>query len=560
MYRTGDLVKRLPNGTFEFLGRLDQQVKIRGHRIELGEIESVLASHPGIERSVAVAYEGADGHQNLAVYFIGAAGATTSSSEIRLFLGDLLPPYMIPASFIPVSGFPLTPSGKLDRKALPPPDAPVLETDATFVEPVTPREKQLADIWGEMLNHNPVGLHDNFFDLGGHSLLALRTINEINKRLGVFLNVPDFFQSPTIEQLGRTIDHRMHAKPASQVVQIQQGRAGLPVYFIGARPDEYRLAQMIGGDRSIFVIDALIPTKWISAVANEDQAVLPTIEQLGELFGRALVAHAGSDPCIIAGYSLGGKIAFEAAHKLQQAGGNARFVLLVDARSFAWSGASRIVAIWRSLWMVLGNDVQGNNEGISYKRKLGTVSKGFVRLARWQIAEIRKAIKYRYEISCRRLHAARNHVMPVAKPSGYVDSNGKPIDMWYIHRLSALAGRSWRPRPLDTAGVLIRVKTRIDILPSYDRANGWRDLFANGLEIVQADGNHMSILTGDHAISLARQLNDVLDRYGSFQITPEAAFKNIDTGLTPEQCGLKQVPLKNQVEDLDICVPVAGRP
>ncbi len=163
MYRTGDLVKRLQNGTFEFLGRMDHQVKIRGHRIELGEIESVLTNHPDIEQNVAVAYKGTDGLQNLAAYFIPVTGKTIPVHELRLFLGERLPAYMIPAMFVPMPAFPLTPSGKVDRNALPPPEMPAPETATSFVEPATPLERQLARIWSEMLNLERVGLHNNFF-------------------------------------------------------------------------------------------------------------------------------------------------------------------------------------------------------------------------------------------------------------------------------------------------------------------------------------------------------------------------------------------------------------
>ena len=570
MYRTGDLVKRLQNGTLEFLGRLDHQVKIRGHRIELGEIESALAGHPDIERCVAIAYQGADGLQNLAAYFIAATGKIIPVQELRWFLGERLPPYMIPAAYVPIAEFPLTPSGKLDRKALPPPEMRAPETGEEFVEAVTQVEKQLAAIWCEMLNLKQVGLRDNFFDLGGHSLLALRTINEINRTLNVRLNVPDFFQHPTIEQLVLALDLGNQAQAAARIVVLQRGHAGLPVYFMGARPDEYRIAELIGKDRSVFLVDALIPAEWIAAVATEDGKVLPTMEQFGELFGSALFAHTGNAPCIIAGYSLGGKIAFEAAHSLQRMGGKAVFVLLVDARAFAWSGATRVATVWRSLLMVLRNTLFQNGDGSSFAQRSGKLAKSFWRFARWQIMGLPAIVRYRFEILSHRRQAGRTSAEPVAEPSGYFDSEGKPVGMWVVHRLAALAGRTWRPCPVDTAGALIRAKGKVDMLPAYDRTHGWTNLFRAGFETVQGEGDHLSILTQEHAASLSGQMKSLLDRYGAVQekVAGDSA-RNAGSDFVAEQRRFGQAPPQDPArkdpahkdtahKDLGIFAPVAG--
>ena len=281
MYRTGDLVRRLADGTLEFLGRRDDQVKIRGHRVELGEIEAALKRHPGIARCVVVAQEDAHGDHRLVAYIIPAAGSVIGAGELRLLLGETLPAYMIPAAFVSVASFPLTPSGKLDRKALPPPDAAVQETDAASLEPRTPTEKVLARIWCEMLDLKQVGVRDNFFDLGGNSRLVVLVIGEINKTLNARLNVPAFFQNPTIEGLTRVLEQKDHVRPEPQVLRLQPGHSGLPLYFIGAGPAEYRLAQLIGEDRAIFATDAPMPVEWRAAIAAADQAAVPTIEATG---------------------------------------------------------------------------------------------------------------------------------------------------------------------------------------------------------------------------------------------------------------------------------------
>lgn len=510
MYRTGDSVRRLPNGTLEFLGRLDHQVKIRGHRIELGEIESALASHPGIERSVAMVHEAAAGPR-LAAYFIAAEGHAVAASELREFLGERLPSYMVPSALVPVAAFPLTPSGKIDRKALPPPDAPAA-AGPDFAAPATPAERQIAQIWCDMLKLERVGLNDNFFDLGGHSLLALRTINEINKALAAQLNVPDFFRWPTVGALASACEKARDPTAAYRVVRLYQGGSGLPVYFMGARPDEYRLAELIAEDRTIFVIDALIPAQWVAAVAAKDQTV-PTIEQIGKLFGEALLAHAGKTRCIIAGYSLGGKIALEAARVFRQAGGSVALVLLVDSRAFTWSTASKLATVWRSALMVLGGTAFRTEADDSYAGSLRIAAATGWRLLRWQVASIPTGVHYRLSVIRHRRNAARD-VMPEAAPSGYFDDQGRPIDMWVVYRLAHLSGKAWRPRPVDCPGVLIRATALVDMLPGYDRGHGWSGLFAGGFEILQTEGDHLTIFNETHALTLGRLMKAVLNRYG----------------------------------------------
>jgi amino acid adenylation domain-containing protein len=543
MYRTGDLVKRLPDGKLEFLGRIDYQVKIRGHRIELGEIESVLLSHPDIERSVAVAYAGTDGMQNLAAYFVPVSGKNVTTPELRQFLAERLPGYMIPAAFVPLSVFPLTPSGKVDRKALPLLEVQVLQANAEYVGPVTPIEKQLAGIWAEMLKVPKVGLRDNFFDLGGHSLLALRTINAMNKALNLHLKVPDFFQRPTIEQLVAELALHRESETTTRVIALRQGNIGLPVYFIGARPDEYRLAELIAENRSVFLIDALMPVEWIDAVGSADKKNLPTMEQLSEPFGRALVAHAGTAPCVIAGYSLGGKIAFEAAHALRRAGGYAAFLLLIDSRAFTWSGSAKLATVLRSGRMLLGGiSLRPAEVGASIER-LGKAAAKAWTLIRWQISSIPTAIDYRLAILNHRRQDAASNAAETDKPSGYFDSSGKPVGMWVVYRMAKLIGAAWRPRPLPTAGVLIRAKADVDMLPGYDRAHGWRGLFRGGFEVLQSEGDHLSILTHEHAGFLSDQIERLLQRHDA---SPERSAAPAARPVRPAVAGWKSAQPSQQ--------------
>ena len=331
MYRTGDLVRRLPDGTLEFLGRLDHQVKIAGNRIELGEIETSLARHPDVKQCVVVASGESQGDRLLAAYIIPEAGKTVRTSDLRQFLAETLPAYMLPSFFVPLSAFPMTANGKLDRKALPSPDRTVEAVDGALVEPRTPTEQAIAKVWRERLNLERVGTQNNFFDLGGYSLLAVRVVGDINKTLKAHLNIRAIFENPTIKQLAILIEQKDHDRPRSRFVTLASGDVGPPLYIIGASLPEHRIAQLIGKDRAIFAVDLPLPAKWSDAIEAGDQAAMPTVEQLGALYGNVLHDHVGSSPCVVVGCYAKGKIAFEAAHALRRAGGNVALVLLIDA-------------------------------------------------------------------------------------------------------------------------------------------------------------------------------------------------------------------------------------
>jgi len=196
LYRTGDLARRLSNGDIEYLGRIDQQVKIRGHRIELGEIEAVLAQSPGVQASVVVRREDSTGPR-LVAYFVSQTISVPSPTELRHFLKIHLPDYMIPSDFVSLESLPLTPNGKVDHRALPAPKG-VRSTPGDFVPPRTPLEELIVGIWAEVLHLEQVGAHDNFFEIGGHSLLATQVISRMRQALGVELPLPALFEAPTV--------------------------------------------------------------------------------------------------------------------------------------------------------------------------------------------------------------------------------------------------------------------------------------------------------------------------------------------------------------------------
>ncbi|MDN4090756.1 amino acid adenylation domain-containing protein [Paenibacillus polymyxa] len=202
MYRTGDLARWLPDGSIEYLGRIDHQVKIRGYRIELGEVEAQLLTVDGIQKAVVTAWENEDGHKDLCAYIV--ASESLSLPELRNALQPKLPDYMIPTYVVQLDRFPLTPNGKIDRKALPAPEAR-LEGGLEYVAPRTPLEAKLAQIWQDVLKLSSVGVTDSFFDVGGHSLRATTLVAKIHQELGSRITLREVFQHFTIEQQAQLI-------------------------------------------------------------------------------------------------------------------------------------------------------------------------------------------------------------------------------------------------------------------------------------------------------------------------------------------------------------------
>ncbi|AFZ23808.1 amino acid adenylation enzyme/thioester reductase family protein [Cylindrospermum stagnale PCC 7417] len=214
LYKTGDLVRFRSDGNLEFLGRIDHQVKVRGFRIELGEIEGLLVQHPGVQETVVIVREDTPGDQRLIAYVVAVRGVTPAPNELRSYLKEQLPEYMIPSVFVLLNALPLTTNGKVDRQALPAPNqSDIAQLGKTFVAPHTPVEEMLAGVWAQILGIQQVGINDNFFELGGHSLLATQVISQVRKAFGVELTLRYLFKSPTVAGLAKDIEMAIKAEP-----------------------------------------------------------------------------------------------------------------------------------------------------------------------------------------------------------------------------------------------------------------------------------------------------------------------------------------------------------
>jgi amino acid adenylation domain-containing protein len=324
MYKTGDLARYRPDGNIEFLGRIDQQVKIRGFRIELGEIEAALGQHPAVQEAVVLAREDAPGEKRLVAYVV----ADSTTDELRRFLKDKLPESMVPAVVVLLDALPLAPNGKLDRQALPAPDRSRPGLEKVFVVPRDDLERQLADIWEEVLGVRPVGVTDNFFELGGHSLLAVRLFAVIENRLGKKLPLTAVFQGATVEDLAGVLRRQTTPGPQSALVAIHSGGSKRPLFLVhpaGGHVFPYiHLAQLLGPDQPCYGLQA--------RGVDDGQDPYTRIEDMATCYIQAMQTVQPTGPYLLGGWSMGGVVAFEMAQQLHAQGQPVALLAMLDGR------------------------------------------------------------------------------------------------------------------------------------------------------------------------------------------------------------------------------------
>ena len=501
LYRTGDLVRRLPDGSIEFLGRADHQVKIRGFRIELDEIANVLRQVPHVEDAV-VAVEERGGDKQI-VAFLTSRERALDIAGLKTALAQTLPAYMVPSSFSILDAFPLTPNGKIDRKALLAADRMAATGSHGHEPPATPTEIGLARIWQDILKLDRVGRDDDFFALGGHSLMITRLIYEINKTYNVSLGIPELFRQPTVKTLAAVIDRQTpETRRLPAVVSLKEGGSGLPVYFIYAGPDEFRLAQLMGEEHPVFGIEAPWPLDWRAAVAENRTADFPTMDELVDSFVVALKAHTGQSPCMLAGHSFAGLIAFEAAHRFQEQGGTAELVIVVD--KWAQNLPAHLVA-WQNL-KACWSGPRPSGPGGPGAPSLAARLRRSCLVAWWYLKQERNRVRLSLNL-------------PLAEPrqmTAMLDEKGIPLHWGLLERLYVWLERTYRPRRLDSRGIVFRTEYLDDHQSVFtpDDSLGWRDLFTRGVEVIPVVGDHLSLIR-EHNESLGRKIRDVLRRHGA---------------------------------------------
>ncbi|MCU0490000.1 MAG: amino acid adenylation domain-containing protein [Chloroflexaceae bacterium] len=339
VYKTGDLARYRSDGTIEFLGRADNQVKIRGYRIELGEVEAVLARHAAVRECVVVARDDGRGAKRLIAYVILQEPRTENQEPLVAntdgswflvlgsFLKEKLPDYMLPSAFVLLERWPLTPSGKIDRRALPAPDETRSAVHDGFVAPRDMLELRLARIWEELLGVQPVGVGDSFFALGGHSLLVVRLMAQIQQQLGQKIPLATLFQEPTIAHLARTMRHAGTALHHTPLVALQPVGTRPPFFCVhpgaGSVLSYLDLARLLGPEQPFYGLQAL--------GLDGQHAPHTHVEEMAEVYLAAIQHQQPHGPYMLGGWSFGGLVAYEMARRLTAQGEEVALLALFDS-------------------------------------------------------------------------------------------------------------------------------------------------------------------------------------------------------------------------------------
>jgi amino acid adenylation domain-containing protein len=324
MYRTGDLVRWRLDANLEFVGRTDQQVKVRGFRIELGEVEAALARHPDVGRAVVLARADQPGLTRLVGYAVPAAGQQLNPAELRGFLADRLPEYMVPAAIVPLAEYPLTPSGKLDRGRLPAPDLAALVSARA---PRSPREETLCGLFAEVLGLARVGIDDSFFELGGHSLLAARLISRIRSELGVELGIRSMFEAPTVARLAARLGTEADHDPLETLLPLRSEGTGPALFCVhpgaGIGWVYSGLLRHLGPQHRLYGLQA----RGLTRPAGQPS----TVEEMAADYVAQVRAVQPKGPYHLLGWSFGGVVAHAMARQLQAAGDGVALLCMLDA-------------------------------------------------------------------------------------------------------------------------------------------------------------------------------------------------------------------------------------
>lgn len=492
LYRTGDLVRWLSDGTIEFIGRADQQVKIRGFRIEPGEIEASLQSHPGVRECAVTVYTESNDKRLLA-YFVPNGRPGPGISELRSYLKEKLPDYMVPSSFIRLDTLPLTPNGKVDRDALPEPDRKRPDLGRQYASPQDAVEVELARIWENVLGIQPIGIEDRFFELGGHSLLAVRVIAQIEKTFGRKLRLATIFQAQTIEQLAAILRKEIHEDSAisgTSLVEIQPRGSRPPLFFIhGAGGGMFwgyvNLSRHLGYDQPVYGLRSREP----DAVEQDD-----TIEQMAARYIADMRAIQPVGPYHLGGYCFGGNLAFEMARQLREQGEEIAILALFNCAP-ANSSYSRIPA--SPAWI------------LRFFTNLWYWAKYF---CSWTPAQRREFVRWKKDLLGRRIRCLlgrpSNANFPV-DPGDVVDLSSYSPDqrkLWESH-IRALI--KYHPKPFAGRVHLFRSPGH-PLLCSFAPDYGWSELARDGVEICTVPGVHEKILEEPCVATLAERLNEAL--------------------------------------------------
>ncbi len=450
LYRTGDLARWREDGTIDFLGRADTQVKLRGFRIELGEIESAMDNTRRLKDRVVICREDNPGDKQLVAYLVPKDDALPHEeliNDVREHLRLSLPAHMLPSAFAVLPAFPLNQSGKVDRKALPKPNhmTPVLR--AKHVAPRTEIEKRLAAIWGEVLGIENVGAHDNFFDVGGHSLTGIQLLTRVEQHFGKAIPLKNLFVAPTVALMAELVQEKKTLPDLAHLIPVQTGGSRLPIFCVHGDEANNFLPKYLGPDQPFYAI---------SHQGEDGKPIrLNTVEDMAAQFIREIRTVQPHGPYQLSGYSFGGIIAYEIAQQLRKAGEDVPVLVFFDTYD-----PKEYIAVAR------------REAPLHLPLKTGVV---------------RRMAKFFFD---------RGHDLPVKLRHTYIIDTYNRAIMNY--EVMPYGGRITLLRTTDSTG---------------PADMGWAGLARGGVEVRSVPGNHYNMVKEPHVAVIAEELRRAVDAH-----------------------------------------------
>ncbi|MEO8425575.1 MAG: amino acid adenylation domain-containing protein [Verrucomicrobiota bacterium] len=477
LYKTGDLARYLPDGNVEFLGRIDNQVKIRGYRIEAGEIESVLRHHSAVRETAVVARQ----DSRVVAYLVCQKSTALATKEIRDYLKQKLPDYMVPSGFVFIEKLPLTPNGKVDRKALAALETVRSEKEVEILAPRDTLEFQLKQLWENVLGVRPISVADNFFDLGGHSLLAVRLFGQMEKLIGRPLPLATLFQAPTIEQIANFLREDGWVRLWSSLVPIQPGGSMPPIFFAhgvgGNVLNYYALARHLGRDQPVYGLQS-----W---GLDGKTTPLTRVEDMAAHYLKEIRVVQPEGPYLIGGMSFGGVVAYEMAQQLLAQGQQVGLLALLDVRAWGFYGTLARRDYYRLItlsWLRRIKFHFGNlaalpiGDKLTYLRQKGKTIKRRINNRRFQ----KNYFKY--------LNSSRE----------------LPRALQNVKKCNFLAAKLYRPKPYTGRITVFQATDRLS--HPIDPQIAWKHLALGGVDAFEVPGDHLTLVDEPHVRVLAEKL------------------------------------------------------
>ncbi|MFH7028943.1 MAG: amino acid adenylation domain-containing protein [Heteroscytonema crispum UTEX LB 1556] len=506
LYKTGDLARYLPDGTIKFVGRVDYQVKIRGKRVELGGIESIITLYPGIKQTVVMGRDDASGHQRLVAYIVPKAfsneiSQTVFTKELRNYLKEKLPEYMVPSAFVVLTAFPLTPTGKIDRRALPAPEHVRQEPEKTFVAPRDELELQLTKIWEQVLGIQPIDVRSNFFDLGGHSLLAVSLFAQIEKKFGKKLPLATLLQSGTVEALAKLLGceeekavgkqvliaplgEEKSVAPWSSLVAIQPNGSQPPLFCIHPLGGEtlcYRnIALHLGSDQPVYGLQPI--------GLDGKQPPYTRIEDMASHYIKEIKIIQPNGPYFLVGWSYGGFVVYEMAQQLHRQGEKVGLLGMMDT---VRPGYFKRSPLRMRVFLHLKNFLQ-LGPAYLWQKVVGRIQQG----------------KYHLEQRYKRFFHATSYVSFIAYKIAENDEHLEVISA----NMQALDAYIFQSYPGRITLLRTKDENRYETVgEQYDPEFGWGDIVEE-LDIHYIPGSHWSVMEEPHVGVVAAKLQVCLEK------------------------------------------------